>query len=295
MPENAKKITIFTPTYNRAHTLPRLYNSLKKQNEYSFHIEWLIVDDGSTDNTEKIVRAFQSEEIIKISYIKKKNGGKHTALNVGIKNAKNEYFFCVDSDDYLQAGAIKHLVTFINEYDPDAIIAYKSNIDTQEQIGSPFPKGLTETTLYTLINQYKCNGDRSLIYRTDLIREITIPEPSGVKFFPETYLYDRFDEKYTSLLLERDLCKCQYLSGGYSNSFRKLMIDNALSMKWFYGERINMKISFKERFTYAYRYLAYTFLAKSNEYTYKGHYAFYFILALPLGIAMYIFYILKKS
>ena len=294
MTQNNFDITIFTPTFNRAHTLPRLYESLKKQSSYANCFEWLIVDDGSTDNTEELIRSFKNEKKLNIRYLKKTNGGKHTALNVGIANTIGEYFFCVDSDDILSPDAIKVLVTFINKHHPNGIIAYKSDMAEKTQIGDSFPIGLNKTTLYSLINQFKCSGDRSLIYKTDLIKPIIIPEPSNTKFFPETYIYDKFDESYKSLLLDVALCECQYLSDGYSNSFRKLMIDNALSMKWFYGERINMKISFNERFTYCYRYLAYSFLSKNNEYTYKGKYKPYFILALPVGIAMYLFYCIKR-
>lgn len=288
------KITIFTPTYNRCHTLARLYNSLKKQEQYTNYIEWLIVDDGSTDNTEDLIKSFQDEKIFNINYIKKENGGKHTALNIGIKNATGEYFFCIDSDDCLEDGAIETLFDFINTYNPDGIIAYKSDISTNSIIGDFFSPNLQETTLYSLINKHKCSGDRSLIYKTELLQQIYIPEPTGVKFFPETYLYDQFDIKHKSLLLNKSLCKCEYLLGGYSNSFRALMINNALSMKWFYGERLKMSLSFKERFIFTYRYIAFSLLAKSSEYVYKGRHFPHFIIAFPFGLIMYVFYLIKS-
>lgn len=294
MSQNNIGITIFTPTYNRASTLNRLYDSLKSQNTYTRFIEWLIVDDGSTDNTENLIQSFQNERLLNITYIKKENGGKHTALNVGIKKASKEYFFCVDSDDCLEENAIETLINFINTYNPNGIIAYKTNITTNSPIGYTFPPNLKETTLYSLINKYKCSGDRSLIYKTKLIQEITIPEPDGTKFFPETYLYDKFDTQHTSMLLSANLCKCQYLADGYSNSFRKLMINNSLSMKWFYGERLDMNVSFRERLTFAYRYIAFSLLAKSKEYTYRGPYFIYLIFSFPFGIAMYIFYRIKN-
>ena len=97
------KFTIFTPTYNRADLLKKLYESLKNQSFKNF--EWLIVDDGSTDNTCETIQGFQEENIIDIRYIKKENGGKQRAYNVGVENAKGELFICLDSDDiYVENG-----------------------------------------------------------------------------------------------------------------------------------------------------------------------------------------------
>lgn len=100
-------LTIFTPTFNRAHTLPRLYESLLKQTDHNF--EWLIVDDGSKDDTEEIVKTF-SEEHFKIRYIKQENGGKHIATNVGLKSAQGDLFTVLDSDDWFYPDAVEFLI-----------------------------------------------------------------------------------------------------------------------------------------------------------------------------------------
>lgn len=108
MNESTRKpyITVFTPTYNRAYTLRRLYESLRKQTQYDF--EWLIVDDGSTDNTESLVQEFIRENsLFNIRYVKKENEGKHIAINVGAKIAMGKLFFIVDSDDALSTNAIE--------------------------------------------------------------------------------------------------------------------------------------------------------------------------------------------
>ena len=100
-------ITLFTPTYNRVHLLSRLYNSILMQDVID--VEWLIVDDGSIDDTEALIENFQKESIINISYYKKSNGGKHTAINFGLQNAKGELFFIIDSDDVLAENALKNI------------------------------------------------------------------------------------------------------------------------------------------------------------------------------------------
>ena len=99
--------TVFTPTYNRARLLKRLYESLKEQSDKDF--EWIIVDDGSKDNTEEVVQGFIKEKSIPIKYLKKENEGKHIAINVGCDMAEGELFFIVDSDDYIPKEAIEEV------------------------------------------------------------------------------------------------------------------------------------------------------------------------------------------
>lgn len=280
-------ITVFTPTYNRAHTLPRLYQSLLEQ---TGDFEWLVVDDGSTDDTGALVAAFAAEDKIPIRYVYKENGGKHTALNEGIRQAQRMYFLCLDSDDALAPGAIETLTDCIQREKPAGIIAYKSLMGSEERIGPAFPEGLTESTLYDLINVHGCAGDRTLVYRTDILAKNLIPEPKGVKFFPETYLYDRFDEGNSSVLLRKIICCCEYQEGGYSDSFRMLMIRNALAMKWFFGARIDMPSSFSTRLGNLYRYVAYALLAPGKIGKYRGKYRCLLPLAWPKGLAMYVVY-----
>ena len=95
------KLTIFTPTYNRANTLGRLYESLKIQSNQDF--EWLIVDDGSSDDTQALIDSFIEEQILSIRYIKQSNAGKQAAWNNAVLNAQGEFFCGVDSDDALAA------------------------------------------------------------------------------------------------------------------------------------------------------------------------------------------------
>lgn len=280
-------ITVFTPTYNRAHTLRRLYASLLEQ---AGGFEWLVVDDGSTDDTGVLVASFEAEGKIPIRYVYKENGGKHTALNEGICQAGREYFLCLDSDDAMAPGAMEKLTACIRHAGSRGIIAYKSLMDSDERIGPAFPEGLDVCTLFDLINVHGCAGDRTLVYPTEILRENLIPEPKGVKFFPETYLYDRFDEAHGSVLLPEVICRCEYQQGGYSDSFRMLMIRNALSMKWFYGARIDMNSSFSVRFGNLYRYVAYSLLAPGKTGKYRGKHRYLLPLAWPKGLVMYAVY-----
>lgn len=280
-------ITVFTPTYNRAHTLRRLYDSLLEQ---TGSFEWLVVDDGSADDTGALVASFAAEGKIPIRYVYKENGGKHTAMNEGIRQAGMDYFLCLDSDDCLAPGAIANLAACIEQDHPAGIIAYKSLMDSDERIGPEFPEGLRESTLFSLINTHYCAGDRTLVYRTDILRQNLIPEPEGVKFFPETYLYDRFDEAHQSRLLPEIICRCEYQQGGYSDSFRTLMIRNALSMKWFYAARLDMPCSFAVRYDNLYRYVAFSLLAPGKTGKYRGINRHLLVLGIPKGLLMFAVY-----
>ncbi len=280
-------LTVFTPSYNRAHTLGRLYESLKAQNCGGF--EWLIVDDGSADATEQAVSGFTGEGKFPVRYVYKENGGKHTALNRGIELARGRYFLCVDSDDCMEEGAMEQLFACLRQ-NPEGVIAYKTNLQTGQRIGPDFPAELERATLFSLINDHHCAGDRTLVYRTDLLRPIRIPEPAGCRFFPETWLYDRFDENYTCRLLRKDLCRCEYLPGGYSDSFRMLMIRNARSMKWFYAARLEMKATFRQRLGFAARYAAFALLAPGKEGRCRGKRLPLVLLGLPLGLPLGLFY-----
>ena len=136
------KFTIFTPTYNREYTLSRLYDDLKKQTYKDF--EWLIVDDGSTDNTEELVKKFIDEDILDIRYIKKKNGGKHTAINTGVKNANGEFFFIVDSDDGLMPNSMDLVIQEWDKLEDKSefcgVVGLCSRMEDGKTLGTEIPE-----------------------------------------------------------------------------------------------------------------------------------------------------------
>lgn len=286
-------ITIFTPTFNRAHLLGRLYESLLAQT--SKELEWVVVDDGSTDNTRETIEGFSAAGQVNIRYIYKENGGKHTAMNVGIQYAQKEYFLCVDSDDWLVEGAVDMLLSYIADEKPAGIIAYKQEYPGGKRIGPDFPKNLKQTTLLELINTHHCAGDRTLVYKTEYLKTLKIPEPADQRFFPETWLYDRFDEQHACHLLAQDVCQCEYQTGGYSDSFRKLMIRNALSMKWFFADRIDMPATMAVRFDAAYRYLAFAMMARCPQGRYRGKNWPLLAAAFPAGLMMALSYCAHKK
>lgn len=285
-------ITVFTPTYNRAALLGRLYESLKSQS--CPQLEWLVVDDGSTDDTKQVMDGFISEGLLDIRYIYKENGGKHTAMNMGIREASREYFLCIDSDDLLMHGAFARLLEVIKDR-PAGIIAYKQNLATGQRIGDPFPEELRETTLIALNEIFRCGGDRTLVYRTELLRRYPIPELPGQRFFPEAWLYDRIDEAHKSLLLPEVLCSCEYQPGGYSDAYRQLILRNSLSMKQLFADRIDMALPFRLRFDAAYHYIAFSLLCRSKLAKYPGKQWWLLTIAAPLGLTLALWHWLHKK
>ena len=165
------KLTVFTPAYNRAHTLPRTYESLVKQDCKDFI--WLIVDDGSTDKTKELVQKWQRENTgFEIRQIYKTNGGMHTAHNTAYENIDTELNVCIDSDDSMAEGAVSAI---LNKWEEVKSKGYAGLIGLDADvygriIGKGFPESLTETTL----SEYYAaggSGDKKLVYRTDIMKK----------------------------------------------------------------------------------------------------------------------------
>ena len=212
-------LTVFTPAYNRAYTLPRTYESMRSQKNTDFI--WLIVDDGSSDNTAGLVKQWQSEEnSFEIRYIYKENGGMHTAHNTAYKLIDTELNVCVDSDDALAPDAVQ-IVFDAWEKVKDKGYAGLLGLDAEFNgtiIGRGFPEGLTETTL----GGYYRNGgrgDKKVILRTDVVRQYPpYPTFEGERFVPLGSLYTMIDKDYQLSVLDRVVCLVEYMPDGSTHN-----------------------------------------------------------------------------
>lgn len=207
-----KTLTIFTPTYNRAHTLPRIYESLKAQTAEDF--EWLVVDDGSTDGTEELVRAWMEEGRIPIRYIHKENGGLYTAYNTAYANIETELNVCIDSDDALPADAVEKIVSIWRRRGSSrfaGITGLDCDLETLEPIGGRFPAGMTECYFPELYSRIIHRGDTKQVMRTDLMREVAPQEGfPGEKFFNPVYMLLQVMDRLPVLLADECFCMVQY-------------------------------------------------------------------------------------
>lgn len=221
-------ITIFTPTYNRGYILERLYESLCRQTRKDF--EWVVVDDGSTDNTKQMVDRWRRINRFPIRYIYQENRGKPSAHNLGAENAQGELFTCVDSDDYLVPTAIEDIEECwkVNCGNKSSIIGIVCNrgYDEKNSMTKWRPDVSQEIHLREAYTDGALLGDTMLIYRTDIVRRHCFPYFEGEKFVPESFLYDQIDIEGTLYVLDKVLYIGEYLPDGYTASMKKT---NALS------------------------------------------------------------------
>lgn len=210
-------LTIFTPAYNRAHTLTRTYESLCAQSCKDFL--WLIVDDGSCDNTAELVKQWQrADNGFEIRYLYKENGGMHTAHNTAYEHIDTELNTCIDSDDCLAEGAVEkilHKWEQVRDKGYAGLIALDADMNGNI-IGKGFPEGLTETTL-TGYYAAGGSGDKKLIYRTDVVKKYPpYPVFEGEKYVALAYKYRLIDQDYKLAVLDEVVCNVDYQPDGHS-------------------------------------------------------------------------------
>ena len=262
-------ITVFTPTYNRGNLLNRLYQSLCKQIYKEF--EWMIVDDGSTDNTASIVELIQkthSMDEFPIRYFKKENGGKHTAINLGVKKAQGELFFIADSDDFLPADSllivheewdkIKHDDSFLGLSGVDADA--KGNI-----IGSGLPKEYIDCHAWEISPVYKVTGDLKEVFRTEVLRQFPFPEINGERFCPEVLVWFRMARNYKMRFLNRIIYIADYQQNGITSSITRLRMNSPIGSMLTYSELVHYPIPFKDKLRNAINYWRFRFCLTTKD------------------------------
>lgn len=286
-------LTIFTPTYNRADFLPRLYDSLLKQG--STDLEWLIVDDGSTDDTATVVRSFLDEGKLCIRYVKKENGGKHSAYNCGLENAHGEWFLCVDADDFLHKDALTHIANAITHADKDtALIAYKQSV-RGTLLSDEFPRNIDRCRISDLSLRHSCQGEFSLVFPTAVARKFKFPIFQGEKFVGESVIYDRYDREHSVLLLPEVITVCEYQPDGYSSNFSKLMKQNPNGFCLYFLQRIDLQTRLLPRLVHAGKYWCFRWISGNADLVYEGKHRVLVFLAMLPGIAFRIYYKLFRN
>ncbi|MBY0065619.1 glycosyltransferase family 2 protein [Empedobacter falsenii] len=238
-------ITVFTPTYNRANTLEKLYHSLINQTYQNF--EWVIVDDGSQDNTEEIINKWCNENKITINYHKQNNGGKHRAINKGLDLAKGELFFMVDSDDYLTDDSLETINTYNNTYSNENIIgfAFRRKYSDGVVIGNKFPKKAFISTHIEKTYFLNVKGDLAEVIKTDVLRKFKFPNFENEKFCAEGLVWNRLSKEHRILFVDEPIYVCEYQYDGLSfNSIRNRRLSSNYTLL-FYSELEKQKLPFK--------------------------------------------------
>lgn len=219
-------LSICTPTFNRAYTLERVYKSLLAQSFQDF--EWIIVDDGSTDNTRQLVEGFISQNKLSIHYFHQSNQGKHMALNKGIDMASGELFTCLDSDDWLYDDAVNIIKNIWREVNHVNEIVGIISLDTYGDgkiIGTVFPDNLKYANWIDLMYKFKVTGDKDYYFRTSEIRKVKFPNYPNNKHMPPSYQYWLLSKKFNFYLLNRPTKLVEYLEDGISrNKYNKYIV-----------------------------------------------------------------------
>lgn len=232
-----KRITIFTPTYNRAYILGQAYKSLLEQTNKEFI--WLIIDDGSTDNTQQLVSEWQKENKIDIKYIKQENQGKHIAHNTAVANCNTEFLLILDSDDFLSENAIEILNKEIEKIKENenisGIIGNRWIPKSNKVIGTEMPKDIEYARGLELYQKLGFKGDTLRLYKTKILKKFLFPKIEGEKFIYENVVFDIIDSKYKMLINRDKLYYGEYLEDGYTSKSKKLKNNNpkgyAISLK----------------------------------------------------------------
>ena len=286
--ENEIILTVFTPAYNRAHTLHRCYESLCRQKCKQF--KWLIIDDGSSDNTKELVESWIKEDSgFEIIYHYKENGGMHTAHNAAYQLIDTELNVCIDSDDYLADDAAEKIITFWKKYGSNkyaGIIGLDADFNGKI-IGKRFPKDLKSTTLSGYY-QAGGSGDKKLVYRTDVITKYPeYPVFEGEKYVSLGYKYQLIDQDYPLLALNEVLVNVKYRPDGSSLNMYRQYIHNPQGFAFIRKSSMQLAPTSQRRFIEAMHYVADSLLARNPHFLSESPRKWLTFFALFPGMVWY--------
>ena len=293
--DNKILLTVFTPAYNRAHTLSRTYESMLNQNCKQFI--WLVVDDGSTDNTAELVHEWQKRDNgFELHYLYKENGGMHTAHNTAYEAIDTELNVCIDSDDCLAPGAVEKILQKWQEIQGKGyagIIGLDADLDGH-LIGTGFPDGLAETTLS---GYYAAGGrgDKKLIYRTDVIQQYPpYPVFPGEKYVSLSYKYRLIDQDYLMATLDEVLCNVEYQADGSSNTMWRQYLTNPKGFAFWRKVCMEHPTSRKRKVIDCIHYCSSSVLAGNRHYLSESPEKLLTFFCSPLGLLL-TWFVKKKA
>ncbi len=276
-------ITVLTPSYNRGSLLRNLYQSLLKQDYKDF--EWVIIDDGSIDDTESVVKNLSQEQKIIISYFKQSNGGKHKALNKGVKESKGELILIVDSDDSLPKDSLSIInsqylkikgnpaiggVCGLMAHHDGTIIGHR-NISSSMNISS-----------IEMRYKYGFMGDVCEVFKTKVLREFPFPEIENEKFCPEDLVWNRISKKYKLFFFNKVVYYRDYLEGGLTSKIIKIRMKSPIASTICYGEMLDFDIPISSKIKAAINYWRFYFCIKDKSNLIKSLSTLWFF-SFPIG------------
>lgn len=241
-------ITILTPTYNRASLLPRLFDSLLRQTSKDF--EWIVVDDGSTDDTREVVANLKEKcgGAFPMGYVYKANGGKHMAINIGAERARGELLFIADSDDLLTDDALETVANSWPDISDDKSFAGIAGLDiamdTREVIGSGLPQEHIDCNAIDIRYRHHVTGDMKEVFRTEVLREFPFPEFAGERFCPEQLVWFRMARRYRLRYINKPIYIADYQPDGITAGITRARMRNPSASMLTYAELTECPVPF---------------------------------------------------
>ena len=290
-------LTIFTPTFNREHLLPKLYNSLKNQTDLNFI--WLVVDDGSTDQTTKLFQEWKNEGIINIEYHKTPNRGKPSAINFSIDKCRTELWVCVDSDDYIDCDAVRCILRDYQNLkkNPDCcgLIANMHDFEGKIFGGKQLPTALDYIRDCDIRYRYHIDSDLVRIFRTSFLKNIRYPIIENEKFIGESYLYERLNGLY--YICRECLYFAKYREDGLTANYLMLHIKNPKGYKLLKQSVMTQPKPLWYQFRGAIMYVAACFLCDDRSIIFSSPRPILTFFAYPFGCLAYYskYHKLRKS
>lgn len=261
-------ITVFTPLYNRAHLLEKIFESLCHQTYKDF--EWIIVDDGSNDNSKEVVEKFNSlSHDFSIRYFYQKNGGKHRAINRGVIEAKGELFLILDSDDSLPKHSLETIAYYyyqiMNDKSFGGVAGYMAHHDGTV-IGLCKTDGVVDATSSEYRFKYHATGDMCEVIRTKVLREFPFPEVVEEKFVPETLVLYQIARKYKLRWFKEVVYYRDYLKGGLTDRIVTIRMNSPYSTMLAYKTKLLSKIPLSQKIKSAINYYRFSYCVTHSHY-----------------------------
>jgi glycosyltransferase involved in cell wall biosynthesis len=289
-----KKLTVFTPTFSRGYCLGNCFESLKKQTNKNF--VWLIIDDGSTDNTRDLVRNWQSENLIEIQYIWQENQGMHGAHNTAYDFIETELNVCIDSDDYMPENAVEKILEMWDREgtkNVSGIIGLDTYTDG-DLIGSILPVNLKTSKLFNLYYKHGVTGDKKLVYRTELTKKFPYPIFKNEKYVGLAYKYYKLDQEYEMLLMNEVLCCVEYLPDGSSLNMLQQYRKNPKGFAFYRKELMKLPFASKKfKYLQAIHLVSSSLLSKDVNFIKEAPNKMLMTLAVPIGVLL--FFLIKTK
>lgn len=271
------KISILTATYNRCNYLNNLYKSLIQNSKYNVYLEWLIMDDGSTDETQNIVNNFIAEsnnnEYLEIKYFIQKNQGKMTAINNLVKYVSDDSTLLIecDSDDYFTNNAIKIIYDNYNSIENTEDIyalCFLKNNQNLCNIGSLFKENNYKTNMFNLYFKDGLTGDKLLVYLTDIRKKYKYILEKNENFCTEARMFNQMDKSHNIICFNTPIMICEYLNEGYSKNIKNLFLQNPLGHYEYFKQLLSFDMTgvlFSKRLYIIKHYILFSYLSKQKN------------------------------